>query len=264
MTNPHSDNPYETPIAANIKVKSPLWRLLSIIALVCAIVLVFFAILLPFRRDARPASLSMACSNNMRQLGRALLDYEQRYGEFPPAYTIDANGQRLHSWRTLILPFIDGGGPLYQKLDLSRPWDDPVNDRVRKVSAKDFDCLDAFGCPSSKLPQGFTTYVAIVAPGSCLQPGKGRKVSEIKDGLDHTIFVCEANLDQAVHWMSPEDISPDMLLQSNEQSKSIHSSRRHALFGDCSVRLLGNYIDAGTLRAHVTIDGGESIPQRID
>ncbi len=256
MKNPQSDNPYETPFASNIKIKSPLWRLVLGVALVCAIVLVFIGLLLPFRRDARPASLGMHCSNNIRQLGLAILNYEQRYGEFPPAYTIDANGKRLHSWRTLILPFIDGGQSLYQHVDLSKTWDDPANDRVRLASPKDFDCLNIFACPASKLPAGTTTYLAVVSPRSCLQAGKGRKRSEVKDGMENTIIAYEADLDQAVHWMSPEDGSLEVLLQSNRESELVHS-RRHALYGECQVERIPKDVDNAALEAQVTIDGGE-------
>jgi Protein of unknown function (DUF1559) len=256
-TNLPSDNPYETPIASNTKLKSSLLRLGLRVALVCAIVLAFVALLLPFRRDARPASRRMQCSNNMRQLGLALLDYEQRYGEFPPAYTIDANRNRLHSWRTLLLPFLEGK-TLYEDLDLTKPWDHPNNDRIREASFKEFECLRVFACPASKLPVGYTTYVAVVAPGSCLQPGKGRKISEITDGLENTIVIYETDLDQAVHWMSPEDGSLESLLQSNPKTKLAHSGH-HALHADCSSEWIDQHSDRATLRAHLTIDGGESV-----
>jgi len=34
----------------------------------------------------------------------ALQNYEDRYGSFPPAYVLNAQGQRWHSWRVLLLP----------------------------------------------------------------------------------------------------------------------------------------------------------------
>ncbi len=46
----------------------------------------------------------MECSNNMKQIALALHNYHDTYRTFP-AYTVDGNGQPLHSWRTLILPF---------------------------------------------------------------------------------------------------------------------------------------------------------------
>ena len=41
---------------------------------------------------------------------------------FPPAYSTDAAGKPLLSWRVLILPYIDQQG-LYEQFHLDEPWD---------------------------------------------------------------------------------------------------------------------------------------------
>lgn len=76
----------------------------SIFALVTLFVLV--GLLLPQVGSQTP-SKRMMCSNKMRQINLALLNYQADYGALPPAYTEDANGKPMHSWRTLILPFIE-------------------------------------------------------------------------------------------------------------------------------------------------------------
>ncbi|MEL7264459.1 MAG: DUF1559 domain-containing protein [Planctomycetota bacterium] len=68
----------------------------------------------------------MACSNNVKQIGLGLANYHASWNSFPPAYTVDANGNRLHSWRTLILPYVEQQ-PLYDRIDLTKPWDDPAH-----------------------------------------------------------------------------------------------------------------------------------------
>ena len=45
------------------------------------------------------------CVNNLKQIALALHNYEEVYKVLPPAYTVDAQGRPLHSWRTLILPY---------------------------------------------------------------------------------------------------------------------------------------------------------------
>ena len=47
----------------------------------------------------------------------------------PPAYFADESGKPLHSWRVLILPFLDEGA-LYKQYDFSEPWDGPNNSRL--------------------------------------------------------------------------------------------------------------------------------------
>jgi hypothetical protein len=46
--------------------------------------------------------------NNMRQLAQALHNYHDKHGSFPPAYQTGPDGRPWHSWRVLILPYIEG------------------------------------------------------------------------------------------------------------------------------------------------------------
>ena len=255
-------NPYKTPDASGGSAKSRLKSCLVAIGIVVAILLALIGLLLPNVRYAPEAARRMACSNNLRQLGLALLEYERVYHEFPPAYTVDTNGKRLHSWRTLILPYM-GGGSLYDQLDLSKPWDDPANDTVRLAKANDYDCLSDFICPSTKLPPGFTTYLTIITPNSCLQPNKGRKLSEITDGVENTVIVYEAlSSSLAVHWMSPEDANLDKLFSSDPKYRTAHPGGGYLLFCDAHVNFLmhmNNNEYKSQLEALVTINGGESL-----
>lgn len=109
--------------------------------LVCvAIVAVPLGLLLPATRPAgREPTRRMTCSSNLRQVSLALLFYAQSHHEFPLAYTVDENGKRSHSWRALILPYIEQND-LYLKIDFANPWDDPANAAVRKKSVSVFAC----------------------------------------------------------------------------------------------------------------------------
>ena len=59
-----------------------------------------------FDDTQRPRRRS-TCSNFMRQLALANLNFESAYGEYAAAFTLDENGRRLHSWRTTLLPYIE-------------------------------------------------------------------------------------------------------------------------------------------------------------
>src|SRR4051812_35222376 len=74
---------------------------------VVAVIALLIGLLLPARRSAGPAVRRTVCASNLRQIGLALDNYEQDQGVYPPARTFDANGRPLHSWRTLILPYMD-------------------------------------------------------------------------------------------------------------------------------------------------------------
>src|SRR4029077_3708459 len=115
------------------------------------------ALLLPAFRSAQPGARRAQCTNNLKQIALALHNYAQIYEALPPAHTVDANGRPLHSWRTLILPYLEQG-PLYQTIDLSKPWDDPANAKANETLVPVFRCLESVGA------QNKTTYLAIVAP----------------------------------------------------------------------------------------------------
>ncbi len=93
---------------------------------VLAIVFLLFSLLLsPVERGLTPARRTQ-CRNNFKQIGLALHNYHDVYDAFPPAYTVDSDGNRLHSWRTLVLPYIDQAN-VYNTIDRSKPWNDPAN-----------------------------------------------------------------------------------------------------------------------------------------
>ena len=89
------------------------------------IIVVLIALMLPAMRSAREPARRTQCRYNLKQIGLALHEYEQAFGVLPPAYTVDAEGKRLQSWRVLILPYLDQAA-LYKLIDLTKPWDDPV------------------------------------------------------------------------------------------------------------------------------------------
>ena len=127
------------------------------------VVLLLLALLLPAVRTVPEASRRNHCSNMLKQIALALQNYHDVYHGFPPAYTVDDSGRPLHSWRTLILPYIEERA-LYKTIDLSKPWDDPANAAACQLA------LDEYQCPSSPHEGNRTSYLAIVTPNSCLRP----------------------------------------------------------------------------------------------
>ncbi len=55
-----------------------------------------------------------------------LHNYHETYKTLPPAYIADANGKPMHSWRMLIMPFMEQS-TLYNQYDFSEPWNGPNN-----------------------------------------------------------------------------------------------------------------------------------------
>lgn len=62
-----------------------------------------------------------------QQLGVAFQLYRLEHdGKLPPAFTRNAEGKPLHSWRVLLLPYL-GETELFEKLRLDEPWDSEWN-----------------------------------------------------------------------------------------------------------------------------------------
>jgi len=189
----------------------------------------------------------------------AMHTYADTFGAFPPAYTVDANGKPLHSWRTLLLPYCEGA-EVFKKLDLSKPWDDPVNAELFEQFTKQTGPA-AFRCPSNDIPRGMTAYLAIVTPNSCLRPGEGRRLEDIKDDTSNTVVVIEVPADKAVRWMEPVDADEALMLSigADRDSRSPHPSGFMVGFCDGSVRLLRNELSAEDRRALITIDARDKV-----
>lgn len=223
--------------------------IVGVVALLCMGVMV--GLLLPAVQAAREAARRMSCQNNLKQIGLALHNYASEYKSFPPAYTVDESGQPLHSWRTLLLPYFDQAY-LYDQIDLSKPWDDPVNARFNDM------VVLQYSCPSSPTSNSsMTIYQIVEDPRSMMQPGQGLDLREISDGLSNTLAVVESTEADAVPWMKPQDLPLQTLLYSN--NRTAHPGGRNVVMADGAVIFLSSDMAPMVLEAMVTRNGGEDV-----
>jgi len=222
------------------------------VLVVLCVIAILIALLIPATRSARPAARRAECRNNLKQIGLALHNYHDTYGSFPPAYTVDAEGHRLHSWRTLILPFIDQA-PLYNTIDLSKPWDDPVHAKARETRISGYACPSAVGSPAQ------TNYLAITTPESVFPGAESRQLADVKDDKSLTIMVIEVPAEDAVNWMSPNDADAAVLAKFTAESTESHTGGRHVLVVDGSVRFVSQNMDRKVFDALITIAAGDTV-----
>ena len=180
----------------------------------------------------------MACENNLQNIAQALHNYHAEHGSFPPAYVADEKGRPIHSWRVLILPYMEESR-LYEKYRFDEPWDGPNN---RKLASQ---MPALFRCPSHRYQDDefHTSYVAIVGPNSVFPGPDATRLEDISADLKETMLVADVN-QRAVHWMSPDDLSPDELLEEIARigEDTNHADGVRAVFADTSVRLLTSEI----------------------
>ena len=217
---------------------------------------VLIALLLPAVQAAREAARRMQCANNMKQIGLAMLNYHDEYKCLPPAYTVDENGNPLHSWRVLILPYVSQQY-LYDQIRLDEPWDSEYNKQFHS------QMQSSFCCPSIETMAGMTTYSVIVGEETPFgDPTAKHTYGDISDGTSNTIFLVERKI--PVCWMDPtqeitfEEACKGINVFGNEMGSN-HTGGMNVGMFDGSVQFISETIHPGNLRAFFTRAGGESV-----
>ena len=218
--------------------------------LALAFVVGVFAVLLwPAIRPAPLRRARPVCETNLHQLAIGLHSYEYRYGCFPPAHVADVEGRPMHSWRVLLLPFLDQQ-ELYDRYDFSEPWNGPHNAQL----AREFPTLEIFRCPQDT--GNGTSYAAIVGSHTCWPLDQPCTFKDVTDGTWQTLLVVEV-YDSGIHWMEPRDLDAEQMAPRINTRGQLGISSSHeglacAAFVDGHSQTLSDTLPAETLGNHRT------------
>lgn len=190
---------------------------------VIAIIGVLVGLLLPAVQAAREAARRMSCSNNLKQLGLAIHNYENTHRRLPAAgqgtnYATNPPSTTFnkHSAFTSLLPFIEQTN-IYQQFDLSSFYNQTVANMAASKQA-----IPILTCPSNSIRSavrdrdGFgcvdypPVYYIDIDPITGLRNtslradgglnGMYGKIGEITDGLSNTVFLGEdVGRDERMH-----------------------------------------------------------------
>ncbi len=167
----------------------------------------------------------------------------------------------MHSWRVLLLPFIEQY-PLYQQYDFEEPWDGPNNRRLLSSMPFLYQC-------SSDARTGrreWTSYVAVVDARTAWPGADSSKFSDFSAGTAMTILVLE-DQSQEIPWMEPRDLTLEQavsaLSSQERQFAGVHrqdgffyeySGVRQAVFADGRVRPLYDGLPRDLVTSLLKID----------
>jgi prepilin-type N-terminal cleavage/methylation domain-containing protein len=272
-----ADNPLQASLCAfplppsTFRLAFTLVELLVVIAIICVLI----ALLLPAVQASREAARRVACMNNLKQVGLALLGHHDVRKEFPLGGKA-VKGAIGPSWTTEVLPWLEAA-TLHDQLDTSLPYTDAANLAAGRT------LLPVLLCPS--MPEGETPRKSADSPNTYaktayggiqgergLRAANARNVPErgvmifekpislkqIVDGTSHTAVVGEAP--EGIHsiWISVKNIfdqsapinSPSaQITDSGQELSSFHPGGALVVFADASVHFFPNSTDNPTLAA---------------
>lgn len=232
---------------------------------------------------ARQAQARQVSTNNLKQITLALHNFHSVYNCLPPAVIFGPDGKPWHSWRVLILPYLDQQA-LYQQYDFGQPWDSEKNRKVLEQMPA------VFRDPIHGDLKGHVThYAGLLGTNTAFSPDgpemksprdlpigpKAMGFRDFTDGTSNTLLVVPADPKAEIPWTKPEDILvlPEfpglgkpggIAAPYHENGKKDGAKLAPVAYCDGSVRMIADTIRPEVLSALMTRNGGEVVgPQQI-
>jgi prepilin-type processing-associated H-X9-DG protein len=207
------------------------------------------ALLAPAVMKIREAANRTRDANNLKQIALAMHNYMDVHGHFPPAVSIGPDGKTPHSWRIDLLPYLEQD-QLHKTYKMDEPWDSPANKKVLAQMPM------VYRCPQANPRSLDSSYFVLMGGGSIFSKKEGTKIADITDGTSNTIMIVEAQ--RNIPWTKPDDISYDPQ-KPLPKLGGFYEQGFNVAFADGSVRFISNSIKEETLRALISMAGGEVI-----
>jgi prepilin-type N-terminal cleavage/methylation domain-containing protein/prepilin-type processing-associated H-X9-DG protein len=177
---------------------------------VIAIIAVLIALLLPAVQAAREAARRISCTNNMKQIGLALHNYETALGTLPMTMSLAGTGNTVAydtgwSAQARLLPYLEGGN-LFNAANIGVFKEDPVNSTIISLTVNAFICPSEIRPAPSTHDYGISGVVNYGMSGgdwfvwggfngpynrSAFGPNRSVRFAAITDGLSQALFAAE-------------------------------------------------------------------------
>jgi len=192
---------------------------------VIAIIAVLIGLLLPAVQKVREAAARLQCTNNLKQIGLAMMNYESTYRMFPAGYLDNMTLNPVNAsattnpdpiigwgWGALILPYLEQEA-LFKSISMSSI---AMNNTSANAIAFRKTVIKGFLCPSDdtgintftisgtggNFELAKSSYAGVNGQGELadfdsalglgmLLRGRGVSIAEVTDGLSNTLFVGE-------------------------------------------------------------------------
>ncbi len=201
----------------------------------------------------------ISCRENLKQIVLAFHNYYAIDNKFPPSATVDSKGKPLHSWRVLILPYLEQND-LYKKIRLNEPWDSEYNKQFHDQMP------DVYRCTVKNYGPGMTIFSVVTGKEAAFPRwGLARGFENITDGTSNTLAVVERK--KPVCWMDPtsditftEAVNNDINSSSGDGLGSAHKGGFWGARFDGRVdAIYDDELPMEKRKAVLTISGGERV-----
>jgi prepilin-type N-terminal cleavage/methylation domain-containing protein len=197
---------------------------------VIAIIGLLVALLVPAVQAAREASRRTACTNNLKQIGLAIANYQLANKHFPPSsseslensldFAIREGGEFRHSWASFILPYLELS-PLSDSIDRKAHALSRTNERAASTIIPLYRCPSYIGPDFSQSDYRFArlekpcaigNYLAFggstvgnlwgtqLKPDGVIIPGGNILPKHVTDGLSRTVLTVETREEIFAAW----------------------------------------------------------------
>lgn len=271
---------------------SPLRKGFSLVELLVVIAILgsIVGLLLPAVQRARESTRRIACGNQIKNMGLAVISYESGRKSYPPGWDARPMSGSLSSgtgfaWSAYVLPHLEESA-VFTQIDFTKEW----NDVGGNAAIADRD-VPIYKCPSGiltfagQMDYGGMMGHSIVLSGQAnvidnaensgilLAVNNGSipavRAASVSDGLSHTLIVAESvdrksytTPDQNIRWAWGANSFPQCEPFVNnfkaENIRSYHNGGAFGVFADGSVAFLNDSLDRDILAAICSRNGGET------
>ena len=233
----------------------------SIAEIIVAIIVtgILIGMLLP-TTGGHQAAIRTIHATRIKQICLALLNYESANGHFPPAYIADEHGTPMHSWRVLILPYLEHQA-LYDQYNSAEPWNGPNNSKLADKMPSSYD-FDPYANTSER--SSLTGFKLVTGPETAFIKDQTKGFVDITAGSSNVILLVHDNANP-VNWLSPVDASLEQATElfdyknatpnwvSENQFQISRRDFKNVGMFDGSTNHVGYLEDASEMREHFTI-----------
>ena len=179
---------------------------------------VYFVVLPALELD-RSGEAYRAEEAHLKQVVAALQAYHAQYDAYPPPVVYDEAGKPMHSWRALLIPFLELP-PGWETYRFDRAWDSTENAELHPLQCPPFE-----GPKNSSGASLHRTMFMLVVGGRTMFPANTNLSRDAaSDGEELTLLVIQVQ-DSRTHWLDPSDVSFTSLMNGQgPELGSEHSS----------------------------------------